>query len=123
MPNRVALNRQGVIEQHYEGDQTDASLNYAVEETNKHILRLQAAKKAILILVDVSKLGHLTTATRKAAIKALMHVHYDKIAVFGTTTFTKALINLIAHAAGKSQAVKVFKTRVDAITWLRKHDK
>lgn len=121
MPNQVVLRKEGLIEQHYDGDQTDASLNYVIEKTNRYIDRLQDSGSPILIVVDISKLGHLTTATRKASVKALMHIHYDRIAVFGTTTFTKALIKLIAHAAHKSEVVRVFKTRTDAVAWLQKH--
>jgi hypothetical protein len=121
MVNRVALNAQHMIEQHYDGDQSEASLRKMVERSSVLIKRLRHAGRPVYILVDIAKLGHLPVAVRKVAVKSLMHTEYDRIAVYNPTTFAKVLIRLIARAAGKSRLVRVFKTRAEAVAWLEKY--
>jgi hypothetical protein len=123
MANHVMLHADGRIEQTYAGNQTDESLTQIVEQTKAYIAQLRQAKQPVHILVDITQLGRLATPTRKVALRALTHIDYDQVAVYGSNPFAKALVNLIAHAAGKSHAVKVFTSRPKAVQWLESHVK
>ena len=86
-----------------------------------HIDSQRAAGKPVLILVDVRNLGKISTATRRFAVNTLTTIAYDRIAIYGATVFNKALINLIAHAAGKSRQVQVFASQQTAENWLESY--
>jgi hypothetical protein len=123
MPNAVSLNGQGYIVQVYEGDQTDEFLAVTITQTQQYIDTLAAKGKPVNLLVDAARLGKVTTASRKYAVHTMMHLPYDHIAVCGANTFNKALLNLIAHAAGRSRHVRFFKTQQLAEKWLGQNGK
>lgn len=122
MPNRITLNKEECIEQVYDGDQTSAILHETVETTTRIAEDLNRRKLPVRILADVSAIGKIETPTRKAAVDTLKTVDYYRVAIFGANTFTKALVGLIIHAAGKSNQVKLFKDRASARAWLANAD-
>lgn len=121
MPNQVHLHTAGHIEHTYTGDQTAETIAGIVQQTTPLTKHLRQSSKPVHILVDITDLGKLTIATRKAAAEALIRLDYDRIAIFGSNTYTKALINLIIHAAGKDRAVTIFTTKAHALGWLGQH--
>jgi hypothetical protein len=118
MPNRIFVNEAGFIEEVYEGDQPDDILGKALDQVAVLAKQTKSVKKPVMVMVDVTKMGKLTTASRKRTVKALKEIPFDKVAVYGYHTFTKALITLIIHAAGKDRDVKLFDTRTAAEAWL-----
>ena len=118
MPNSVRLGSADIIEMSFEGKQSEKTLSTSVNQALPHINRLRAAHRPVLVLANVDGLEKLSTTTRRFAVDTLSNISYDRIAVFGATTFNKALINLIAHAAGKSARVRVFPEQQSARHWL-----
>lgn len=121
MSNIVALRADGYIAHTYVGDQTGTMILKVMRQTGPLASRLRAAGQPVHILVDISRIGHVTTSTRKVAVEALTKITYDKVAIYGTTTFTKALVNLIIYAARRTEAVKIFNSKADALRWLGNH--
>jgi len=121
MPNNIVLHKDGWIEQSYEGNQTDVTLTESVRQSVELIERLRQEGKPVCIVVNIVGLGKLTTSARKVAVTALTKIKYDKIAIYGANTFTKALVSLIVHASGKIHTVKVFNKRSEALAWIGQH--
>jgi len=117
--HRVFLNRDGFIEQVYTGDQTGDSIDQAIKKSTNIIKQMQKDGKSVLILVDSTKLGKLSTPTRKSSVEALRNIHYEKVAIYGPNPIAKAMINLIIHASGKHSSVRFFNERPAAEKWLR----
>jgi hypothetical protein len=82
------------------------------------IEKLHKKHQPVNILVSVAKLGNLSTIARKRTVKMLRDIPYDKVAVYGPSTFNKALINLVIHAAGKHKEVRIFADKAEAQQWL-----
>jgi hypothetical protein len=52
-------------------------------------------------------------------VEFLKTLDFDKTAIFGTSVFTKHLVNFIIMAAGKSANVRYFNTKDEALEWVR----
>lgn len=119
MSHHVFLNEDGFLEQVYIGDQTGEGVDRAIAIATNIIEQLQKDGKPVLIIVDSSKLGKLSTPTRKSSVEALRSIYYDKVAIFGANAFSKAMVNLIIHASGKRRKVRIFDNRSAAEKWLK----
>lgn len=120
MSHKVFLNSKGFLEQAYIGDQTGEAIAQAINEANALIEQLRSKQQPVLILVDSSQLGKLSTPTRKASMEAFRNASYDKVAIYGLEALSKAIISLIIHASGKQSKVRMFASRKAAEAWLEK---
>jgi hypothetical protein len=49
-------------------------------------------------------------------------LEYDRIALFGGSSYLRHLSNFVIKASGRSKRVKVFKEKKDARKWLDKSE-
>ena len=120
MPNQVFIGSDGYIHHIYDGDQTAAIIFSDVQKIIEHIKQLRSEKRNVKVLGDYTKIGASDSSARKAASEALKDADYDKAALFGTNVFHTVAANLIIIASGKRKKVKVFRTKQQAIEWLKK---
>jgi len=120
MTNRVFLNQEGIIEVHYEGDQTYASVQKVTQKVTALAEELRETGKKVVVINSLEKLGTSSSGSRSASAEALDLLVYDRIALYGANLFFKYLANFIIAASGKAQKVRHFDTREEAMKWLKK---
>ena len=118
MPNQVFLRKDGIVCCIYDGSQTSDSLGLMIRETEKITNQLRKQSKPVLILVDMTRFGNVTTDARIVAANSLERKTYDKVAIFGANKFLRHVSNLIIFASGKSEKVRHFESPEAAIQWL-----
>lgn len=118
MPNKVFLNKDGIVEQTCEGDQTLASIQDLIKDTDEITAKLQEQKKKVLILTDLFRVRNADYGSKKASLAGLTKHHYDRVAIVGASPFMKLLSGSIIEAAGAAERVKNFDTRETALSWL-----
>lgn len=123
MPNRVFLNKVGIIEQIYEGNQTAETIREMVENTEKISAPIRERKGRVLFLTDMTKVGSATYGSRKTSLEALVKGTYDWIALFGAPPFTRHLADAVIRVAGAEKKCRNFNTRKEARAWLEEKDK
>lgn len=117
MPGVQSLVRaDGVIEQYYIGNQSQASVLTGIHQIYELIKELGSAE--ILILVDITKLGETTSSARKIGLKAISQVPYTRVAMYGHRP-GQALVNLLTFVAGKQNQIRTFSHRGEALAWLK----
>lgn len=107
------------MEAAYIGDQSSESVNEMVTAVLPLAERLRTTGQAVNLLVDLSRLTKSTTESRRASGDALRQVPYDKIGLIGAQGYIRGLAKLVIRAARKSNKVRVFNTRTEAVAWLQ----
>jgi hypothetical protein len=120
---RTVLNPAGFIEQHYVGSQAPQEVHKAIRDLKRFAKKLEESNKAVLILVDVSRvtkidLGPRMLRARVAGMKTMRALNYKRAAVYGPLPI-QVLVNTLALVAGVHDKIRVFDTRLDAVRWLR----
>lgn len=118
MANRTFLADDGIIWEVYEGDQDAQSVAETIAQTETILNQQLALRKTILIIVDTSAIGSHTLGARKVAAATMKRWHYDKIALFGQSTYLRHVVNLIALATGHQHNVRYFSSEQAARHWL-----
>lgn len=119
MANKVFINNDGVIECQVIGDQTLQSVTAMGEEIGSLAARLDAERRPLLVLDDISHIGSVPPDARKKVIQFVKTVKYNRLAMFGGNGLIRVGANLILRASGKSKKLKYFTNRSQAIVWLR----
>lgn len=117
--DEVFLNEHEMIETIYHGVQTDTSLLKVQAKMRELISRLRAEGKPTYMIMDISDVSTTLIEARRVGLKGLQDLDYDKIAIYGTNLFIKIITNFIIMAANKSDVVKHFNSRDEAIDWLK----
>lgn len=121
MPNKVFLNKDGIVEQLCEGDQTSGSIQDLIKETNKITTKLQEQKRKVLILNDFSKVEKADYGAKKASLEGLTNPkhYYDRVGIFGASPFMRFMGASVIKGAGAEKRVKIFTTREEVLAWLK----
>jgi hypothetical protein len=120
---KIFINPSGFIEQHYYGNISSEAVLDGLKQLRAYAKKQKAAGKKVLILEDtimLSKLDFLSpkmAAVRKEAAKATKEIIFEKAAVYGPLHL-QVIISTLALIAGKSNHIKVFDSRADAVKWL-----
>lgn len=124
---KAFYNVAGFLELYFCGEQTPKSVMSATAEMTKWSEKLNAEKRPVLILMNVSDVHKIDisgkmSAARKEAVKAMTTTKYDRMAVYGNVAM-QILINTLVLIAGKRDKARVFTNRVDAVKWLKAGNK
>lgn len=117
--NEIFLNKQGVIEIIYHGDQTPVLVTDLIGRLNALADKLRREGEAVNCIIDFSDFGKTDLSTNRLAGQALLKMEYHRMAGFGATPFVRALTNLISRASGKASKNRHFETRAEAERWLK----
>ena len=71
----------------------------------------------IHVIVNVQDLTNVRLDSRKHGVEWLKTAKYDKVAVFGSSTFMKYFVNMLIRAIGNP--MRYFTTKEDAENWLK----
>ena len=120
MDNKVFLNNEDIIEEVYVGDQDGFSVQETlVKNALPLIEHLKSQSKQVLVLVDLLQIGMPNASARAVAQKALQELDFEKLAVYTENVYIKYVATFVIKASGKSEKIKVFKTRDEALAWLK----
>ena len=118
MKNQSYLGKDGLVYTFYCGDQTYEKVKETVEQTGRALEESQEQNKRALVLVDISEIGKIDSAARRAGFDGARNLKYDKLAVFGQPSpFLRNLAGLVIKAVGLNK-IKLFKTQEEAREWL-----
>jgi hypothetical protein len=85
--NLVRLNHDDLIEIVFRGDQTNETV-LTVSRAGKMLAdRLRRQGAPVLVLVNLEEVGNSDVYARRAVAKSLKEFSYDRIAVYGASTF------------------------------------
>jgi len=79
---------------------------------------MNMAEGAVNFLVDVNKTGKLSTKARGVFKEMSEHEKTGKVAVFGMHPVAKVLASFVMGTS-KNKNMRFFKTREDALAWLK----
>lgn len=118
MANTSIVRSDDIILSVYQPEQTYQTIHDITEQTRSLIAQLRVEHKPVKIMIDVSQVTSQDTGARKAAMKGISTLDYDKMAVFGASVFIKHVASFIIQATGKADKVKYFNTQEEAEQWL-----
>ncbi len=119
MQNSVKLNSEGIVEAFVIGDQDYESFRKLADSAQPLLADLRKSGKPVLGLVDLTKKGHYTVASNRAAMEMLEKMDYDRVAMFGAEDVLKEVTEMIILAMGKRENTKLFTSRDEAVAWLK----
>ena len=119
MQNSVKLNSEGIVEAFVIGDQDYESFRKLANDADPLLIEQRKKGNPVLGLVDLTKKGHYTAASNRAAMEMLEKMDYDRVAMFGTEAVLKEVTEMIILAMGKHDKTKLFHTRDEAMAWLK----
>jgi hypothetical protein len=117
MQNKAILHPDDIIELIVAGDQDYESIMHLYEEAKPLLGQLQTEGKPLLGLVNLEKEGKPGVTSNKAAMELLEKITYDKLAMYAAPI--SEIAKMIILAMGKDENTKVFKTREEALAWLK----
>lgn len=120
MANKVFLNKEGFIEQIYEGRQTFERVTKTAAKVMLLSDELHTRKKKIRILIDVKQITIVSADALLAATDSLNTILKSKMAVYGGRKFINKLANLVIAATGREKTVRIFSSRKAAEKWLKR---
>ena len=119
MANRVFLNKEGFIEQTYEGKQTFETVLRAAARVMVVADKLHKNSKKVRVLVNIAEITNVSADALLAGADALNTIYKSKVALFGGQAFVNKLANLVIAAVGRQKTVAIFKNRKQAENWLK----
>lgn len=119
MENTIQIDEHGFIYIAFIGDQNSNSVKQLMDDTNKVIDQLKKENKPAYILGDMTKIGKQDSGARRTGADYVLHVPYDRIAVFGAPLYIKYVGRLLAKATGAENKVRFFDTKGEAVRWLK----
>jgi hypothetical protein len=115
--NRVFINSEGFFEVILVGKQTGVDFKDLYEKAKPLIDKVSAEGKPLRGLIDMTKQTNYSLSSDKAALELLESIDYDKLAMYSAPH--AAVTEGIIMAMGKGDYTKLFKTRDEAIAWLK----
>lgn len=114
--NSVFINKDGIVEVVFIGDQSAETFRHSYYEVMPLIDKLKATKKPLYGLIDMSQQTGYSLASDKAALEILENLEYDKLAMCNVSH--RHVTQGIIQAVGKDHNTKIFGSRADALAWL-----
>lgn len=116
MTSNVYLDKDGIV--HIE------SIGFQTEDESLKVREkvLELGKKVpgkIRILNDLTKMTKSTSGSRKVTVDSIKLEDVGKVASFGASTFNRVVASFIIKASGMEHKVKHFKTKEEALRWLK----
>lgn len=118
MKNEIRV-ADGIIRFTYHGKQTAETIAESGKELADSIDAQRESGGPILVLVDISDLGGLTTGARFKAIDIVKAIDFDKMATFGGSPLMQGMNNLVKKALKKGDRLGYFQTESEAAEWLK----
>jgi len=115
---KVHLFEENVIECILKGDINGETVKASMQETKELADEVIAKGIAPKLLIDMHELTGQDTGARSRA-KALRTFGFEKIAIYGANRTIKTIGQYIARIAGMQDYARFFKTRAQAVRWLR----
>lgn len=110
-------NPAGFVQQKYTGDQTADSVGKGIENMKKCAAKNLKTGRPLLVLIDITDLGHTDSAAHAAGIKGIKSMDFKRAAVYGPLQ-TQVLVNTLVMIAGKKNKMRAFSSRAEAVKWL-----
>lgn len=108
-----------IIYNFFEGSMTLEMIEQNESELDQAIEKQRLLNKKVLILLDISTLDGHSAEARKSGVDWIHKSQFDKYAILGGSIYLKYLANFIIQATGKSDQMKHFDNKDDAVEWLR----
>lgn len=118
--NTLQILPNGIIEIKQTGFQTADSIAMYQGRVDDMTSQLHKEGKKVFILVDVSGVTGQEPEVLKLA-KDRIKGDYDALALVGTSSPVKMIVNWLLHAIGNDERIKSFDTREEATEWLLSH--
>ena len=109
---------EGIIYQSYVGDQTQDTIEQAAREIMPLVEASRKNTGKVLIIVNVSQLGAFDFGAKRAALKAIGPVKFDKLALVGASESIPFLVQVIMTQA-THERFSTFETEEDARVWVQ----
>ncbi len=114
--NRLYLGEDNILYETLVGKQ-DLETVIAIQEASDKLRSLVEGK--INVLADLNKTGQPTPQARKAGKERLEKEGFGKVALFGMHPVARVLASFIMGVT-KKEDMRFFKTKEDALAWLKK---
>lgn len=115
--NRIFFNPDGFFEVVISGHQTEDSFRKLFEQAKPLMDKATSEGKPLRGLMDMTNETGYSLSSDKAALELLESISYDKLAMYNPPH--SAVAEGIIIAMGRSDKTKIFKSREDAIKWLK----
>jgi hypothetical protein len=112
------MRENGIIEILVIGDQTVESVQLLGHEAFKLGQQRLKAKKPVLLLDNVSRIGQVPPEARKVVVDLIKANDYDRLAMYGQGPVIKLGANLLLQATGRGKRVRYFDDYDAATAWL-----
>lgn len=116
--NNFFLNDDGIIEITTTGDRTSTSIQESAERVFALAADIRQSGRPVLILNDISRMGKLPPEGHKTFADITRAADYDRFALVGVDNVSRLAANLIAQSIGKTDKLKYFASREEALAWL-----
>lgn len=118
--NSLSVLPEGIIQLTQTGYQTMESIAEFQAEIDDFTIRQHAQGKKAIILVDVSGVTGHDPEVREEGRRRLLG-NYDAMAVCGTNTSLKMIVNWLIRTMGYEDRARFFESRAEALDWLKQH--
>ena len=115
--HKLWVDKEKIINIQLIGSHDKENAESIIEEINELISK----NPNCLILIDMDKIVRPTSQARKlhAQNMRLQANYFKKTAIYGGNTLNRVIANFIIKASGRGDKVKYFRTRENAIEWLK----
>lgn len=119
--NKVWLSSDDIIMIDVVGDQNAASVELMGREVSVFITRLRGRRKPVCILDSLLEMGKVDPKGRALVVELGKQLHYDRLAMLGTSGVLRIGANLMLRAINKSN-IRFFTNRDAALEWLKANE-
>lgn len=116
MKSKVYLDDDNIIHVDSIGEQDERE---ALEGKNKVLELAEKLQGKCKILNDLTNMGKSRPESRKIMIESLKHKKVGKVANFGANTVSRFIASVMIKASGTEDKVRMFKTKEEALKWLK----
>jgi len=124
---RLTVGEEGILYFEITGNVDDVAANVRQAELSTQCLKEALGKnpdqkfKCLVDLSAISKTAHYPSPqARQIFAETIDHKQLIKIAVIVPRILVQAVMNFILYAVNKKRKVKLFKTKKEALDWLKK---
>ncbi len=117
--NTLYISPDGYLEVIYTAHVDYENQNRVLTEIEDFVSTLTPENKTIDILSDMSKVVSFSDAAQMRSLETITTQHIRKVAVFGANEPMVIIRSIMFSKAGKNDIQRNFKTREEALNWLR----
>lgn len=118
--NHVYINDDDIVELVVVGNQTVESVQKMGEEAARLARKQWASGKPALFLDNLFHVGNVPPRALRRVTQLGKTLQYDKLAMVSDKRVIIAMSNMVLRAIGKLGDVRFFKSRAEAIEWLKR---